>query len=69
METVCLAAEKLAALVGREPSLSRRSLKFFSDSAAFDIGKARRLLDFDPQVDTRQGLRRTIEYYRQQGVL
>ena len=30
-----------------------------------DIGKARRLLGWEPVVDVEEGLRRTIEWYRQ----
>ena len=69
MEAACLAIEKAAALAGREPPFSRRSLKFFSDSSAYDIGKARRLLGFDPGVSTGEGIRRTLRYYREQGIL
>lgn len=69
MATACLIIEKAAAVVGREPPFSRRSLKFFADSSAFDTAKARRLLHFHPQVGTREGVRRTIQYYREQGLL
>ena len=31
-----------------------------------DIGKARELLGFDPQVDLEEGLGRTIDWYREQ---
>jgi nucleoside-diphosphate-sugar epimerase len=30
-----------------------------------DIGRARRLLGWEPVVDVEEGLRRTIEWYRQ----
>jgi dihydroflavonol-4-reductase len=66
MEPVCLAVEKLAGLARREPPFSRRSLKFFTDSSAFATAKAERLLGFTPRVDTRLGLRYTIQYYREQ---
>lgn len=69
MEPVCLGVEKFAGLAGLRPPFSRRSLKFFSESSAFDISKARRILDFQPAVDTRQGLNLTIRYYREHGVL
>jgi nucleoside-diphosphate-sugar epimerase len=69
MHLACLGVEKAAGLVGREPPFSRRSLKFFSESSAFRIDRAERLLGFRPQVDTREGLRRTIREYRQQGIL
>jgi nucleoside-diphosphate-sugar epimerase len=69
MQAVCLAVEKTAGLVGREPPFSRRSLKFFTDSSAFTIAKAERLLDFRPRFDTRRGLRLTIQHCREQGLL
>ena len=69
MGAACLAIEKAAALAGREPPFSRRSLKFFSESSAYDISRARRLLDFDPGVSTREGIRLTIQHYREQGIL
>jgi dihydroflavonol-4-reductase len=69
METACLGIEKLAALAGREPPFSRRSLKFFSDSSAFDTSRAARLLGFQPAVHTRQGIALTIQHYRSQGIL
>ncbi len=31
-----------------------------------DIGRARRLLGYEPEVDFREGLRRTVEWYREQ---
>jgi nucleoside-diphosphate-sugar epimerase len=69
MKAVCLAVEKTAAIVGREPPFSRRSLKFFSESSAFDIAKAEQLLGFRPKIDTRQGLQLTIQHYRERGLL
>jgi nucleoside-diphosphate-sugar epimerase len=69
MEAACLAIEKAAALAGREPPFSRRSLKFFSDSSAYDITRARRQLGFDPAISTHEGMRLTIQYYREQGIL
>jgi dihydroflavonol-4-reductase len=65
----CLAVEKAAGLVGREPPFSRRSLKFFSESSGFSIAKAEQLLGFRPKIHTREGLRLTIREYRAQGIL
>ena len=69
MEATCLAVEKTTAIVGREPPFSRRSLKFFSESSAFDISKAVRLLEFQPLIYTREGLQLTIQFYRERGIL
>lgn len=69
MRAAVFGLEQVARLTGREPPFSRRSLKFFTDSSAFRTDKARRLLAFSPRVDTRQGLRLTIEYCRKNGLL
>ena len=69
MGAACLAVEKAAGVVGREPPFSRRSLKFFSESSGFSIAKAEQLLGFRPSIDTREGLRLTIREYRAQGIL
>ena len=69
MGAACLGVEKAAGLVGREPPFSRRSLKFFSESSAFNIRKAEQLLGFGPKIDTREGLRLTIREFRAQGIL
>jgi nucleoside-diphosphate-sugar epimerase len=47
-------------LIGRRPPFSRRSLDFFLKHNAYDISKARRVLHFQPAVDLRAGLERTI---------
>jgi dihydroflavonol-4-reductase len=46
--------------LGRQPPFSRRSLDFFLKDNAYDIGKARRELGFQPQVDLRTGLHETL---------
>ncbi len=53
------AAELLWKPLGQEPPLSRRTLKFFTGNTAFDIGRARRLLGYEPRYDLRSGLRET----------
>lgn len=69
MRVACLASEKSAMLFRSNPLFSTRSLKFFEESSAFDTAKARRLLGFEPRIDTRAGVRDTIRYYREQGLL
>lgn len=69
MTAACMVVERVAALAGREPPFSRRSLKFFSESSAFDTSKAERVLGFRAVVDNREGLRRTIRHLQEQGIL
>jgi nucleoside-diphosphate-sugar epimerase len=56
--TVGWTAEQLSALVGAEPPISRRTLAFFENDNAFDIGAARRWLRYDPKVDLADGVRK-----------
>jgi dihydroflavonol-4-reductase len=53
--------------IGKEPPLSTRSLKFFTNNTTFDISKAKTLLDFVPKVSLRDGLERTYEYLLRHG--
>ncbi len=52
-----------------EPPLYRRRVDFYTKSRAFDISRARSELGYDPKVDLRTGVRRTIAWYREQGWL
>jgi len=52
-----------------EPPLYRRRVDFYTKSRAFDTTRARKELGFQPAVDLEDGLRRTIAWYRQQGML
>lgn len=55
--------------VGVQPPLYPRRLEFFTDNRAFDISKARRLLSYEPRVSLDEGIRRTVEWYREHRVL
>jgi nucleoside-diphosphate-sugar epimerase len=50
-----------------EPPLYRRRVDFFTKSRAFDIQRARRELGYSPQVSLRDGIRRTLDWYREHG--
>ena len=58
--TVGWAAEQVSAVAGVEPPLSRRTLAFFENDNAFDIGAARQALGFEPKTDLAAGLRALI---------
>jgi len=69
MTPVCLIVEGLFKLVSKEPPFSTRSLKFFTESSAFDIAKARRGLGFEPKITLLDGLEKTRQYNVDQGLL
>ena len=52
-----------------EPPIYRRRVDFFTKSRAFDIGRARAELGYTPTVGLREGIRRTLEWYRREGWL
>jgi nucleoside-diphosphate-sugar epimerase len=63
------ACEAVCVPLGIEPPLYRRRVDFFTKSRAFDIARARRELGFAPQVPLREGVRRTLAWYREHGWL
>jgi dihydroflavonol-4-reductase len=63
------ACEAVCAPLGIEPPLYRRRVDFFTKSRAFDISRARAELGYDPKVTLREGIRRTLEWYRAAGWL
>ena len=61
------ACEALCAPLGVEPPLYRRRVDFFTKSRAFDISRARAELGYAPAVPLRDGIRRTLAWYRNAG--
>lgn len=55
--------------LGLEPPLHRRRVSFFHSNRAFSVDKAKQLLGFSPSVHLREGVRRTIGWYREKGWL
>ena len=51
------------------PPIHRRRLDFFIKDRAFDISKAKGLLGYSPKVKLNDGLRRTAQWYAEQGWL
>ncbi len=61
--------EMLCVPFGVEPPLHRRRVGFFTHNREFDISKAKRMIGYDPRISVPEGLRRTIAWYRAQGLL
>lgn len=61
------ACEAICAPFGIEPPLYRRRVDFFRKSRAFDISRARKELGYAPRIGLREGIGRTLEWYRAQG--
>lgn len=60
------ACEILCKPFGISPPIYRRRVDFFTKSRAFDISRARAELGFAPAVGLRDGIGRTLEWYRGQ---
>jgi nucleoside-diphosphate-sugar epimerase len=54
---------------GLEPPVHRRRVDFWIKNRSFSIEKARRLLAYDPRVDSIEGINRTARWYRDNGWL
>lgn len=55
--------------LGIEPPIHHRRLDFFVKDRAFNSEKARRELGYEPAVDLPEGLKRTADWYFEQGLL
>jgi nucleoside-diphosphate-sugar epimerase len=63
------AVEDVSAALGIDPPIYRRRMDFFHSDSEFDTSRARRVLGWEPKVDLREGIRRTLEDYRATGAL
>ena len=61
--------EAICAPFGIEPPIFRRRVDFFTKSRAFDITRARGELGFEPRIGLREGIGRTLDWYRTEGWL
>lgn len=62
VETVCVPLRI-------DPPIYRRRVDFFTKSRSFKIDKAERMLVYQPRVSVDEGLTRTFEWYRDEGLL
>ena len=58
------ACEAVCVPLGIEPPIFRRRVDFYTKSRAFDIARARREIGFAPSVSLRDGITRTLDWYR-----
>ena len=63
------ACEAVCVPLGIEPPLYRRRVDFFTKSRAFDISRARTELGYAPRVGLRDGIQKTLAWYREHGWL
>lgn len=61
--------EAAAKMTGRRPPLSRTGVAFFSEDRRFSWAKAQRDLAYTPQYDLEEGVRLTVDWYGDKGLL
>ena len=64
--TLC---ENLCKPLGIEPPIFRRRIDFFTKDRAFNISKARKELGYSPRIDMKEGIKRTVAWYKENGYL
>jgi nucleoside-diphosphate-sugar epimerase len=69
MLSIAAVVEDVCAALKLDPPIYRRRMDFFHSDSEFDISRARRVLDWEPMVDLREGIQRTLEDYRRSGEL
>jgi len=56
MKIACAFFEKVFSILGKEPPVSSRSLKFFTNNTSFDISRVQKEIGYQPKVSLREGL-------------
>ncbi|MCZ6800751.1 MAG: NAD-dependent epimerase/dehydratase family protein [Nitrospirae bacterium] len=62
MKPLAAACEGVFTFMGKNPPISSRTLKFFTNNTSFSVVKARDLLGFTAKYGLHQGLRQTYDY-------
>ena len=62
-------AELAGRTLGIAPPMTLETVRFFTESRAFSIDKARRELGWSPEIEIAEGARRSVAWYREQGML
>jgi nucleoside-diphosphate-sugar epimerase len=69
MLALAAVVEDVSAALKIDPPIYRRRMDFFHSDSEFDTSRARRVLDWQPSVDLREGIQRTLEDYKRTGLL
>ncbi len=64
-----LICEIICRPIGIKPPIFRRRVGFFTHNRAFDISKANKLLNYHPQIADAEGIKTTLNWYKEKGLL
>ena len=66
---VGLLCEMICRPIGVKPPIFRRRVGFFTHNRALDLSKAADLLDYHSQMDAEEGVKITLDWYKEKGLL
>ena len=66
---IAAVVEDACAALKVDPPIYRRRMDFFHSDSEFDTSRARQVLDWEPKVDLREGIRHTLEDYKRSGIM
>ncbi len=61
--------EKLYSIIGKNPPFSTKKLEFFLQSKKYSIEKAKKELGYKQQTSIKEGIRRTVEWYKKRNLI
>jgi nucleoside-diphosphate-sugar epimerase len=61
--------EDVCSALALDPPIYRRRMDFFHSDSEFDTSRARRVLDWAPEIDLAEGIQRTLADYRASGAV
>lgn len=64
-----LLCEGVCGLFGIKPPIFRRRVCFFTHNRAFDLSKAKKMINYIPKVTDKDGIRITLNWYKKQGLI
>lgn len=64
-----IACDKISRAIGVEPVLYPRRVEFFYKHRAFSIDKARNMIGYKPSFNLQEGLSKTADWYRSEGLI
>jgi len=64
-----LVCEIICRPFGIKPPIFRRRVGFFTHNRAFDISKANDLLNYHPKVSDQDGIKTTLDWYKEKGLI
>lgn len=61
--------EKLYCIIGKNPPFSTKKLEFFLQSKRYSIEKAKKELGYKQQISIKEGIRKTVEWYKKRNLI